>query len=73
MNLLEVLCIHEAVLIAVLVKVFHFLLVHHGLLNPVFRAEAVLDHRARAEIAHLHLYEGPQIPRRAMGHLMYGK
>src|SRR5438128_10451821 len=54
-NLLVVLGIHEIVIAAVFIEIFHLALVQHGSLDAIFRAEPVIDDRSRAQFAQFRL------------------
>ena len=60
--------VHEVVVFAVVVQVLHLLLFEQGLLHPVFRREAVLDHSARTQAAHPRLHEAAQVAGRTVRH-----
>jgi hypothetical protein len=51
MHLLEGFGVHEIVVLAVVVQIFHFLFVERGALHFVFRGEALLGHGAGAQVA----------------------
>ena len=71
-HLLEGLGVHEIEVLAVVVQIFHLVLLERGLFDLVFGAEAVLDHGAGAELAHLYLDEAAQVARCAVLHLENG-
>ena len=66
MRLLEVLCVHEVVVVAVVVEVFHGHFIDVDFLDRVRRAEAMLEHGAGAQVAQLGLDERAQVAGRAV-------
>ena len=65
-HLLKRFRVHEVEVLAVVVKVLHFMLFKSRLLNAVFRGEAMLHHGARGEFAHLNLDKAAEVARGAV-------
>jgi len=71
-HLLEGFGVHEIVVLAVVVQIFHLLFIEGGALDAVFRREAMFGHGPTAQAAHFHLHETAQVAGSAVLHFENG-
>jgi hypothetical protein len=71
-HLLEGLGIHEIVVLAVVVQIFHLLLIQRGAFHAVLGREPMLGHGAAAQAAHFNLHEAAQVAGSAVLHFEDG-
>src|SRR6185437_2733267 len=67
-ELLVILGVHEVVALAIAVEILELHLIHHDLLNTLLSAEAIINHRAAAQVAHARLHRAALIARRPVVH-----